>query len=175
MAVFQIHNISCLKNLCLVDRAFNSVFSRKLYQCLRWHSGNVGFLLDPEKQRLLVHNKFLKYTKVIIVLASAQVEERRIKYGPEGLSSRSPDWAHLTYMIHTAAAGGSQPLGSEAVDPAEDTNGLSSADQVNEEEQQEKSNPLLSLSESLAEVVRHAPTLISFKYTTMLAKSFVHR
>jgi hypothetical protein len=138
--------------------------------------------MDPEKQRLLVHNEFLKHTKVIVVLASAQVEERRIRYGPDEPPSHDQSWArfpYLTYMLHGAAVG-SMAAESEAVEPPEGTNGSPSGVEAqrreqDKEDQQENSSPLLSLSESLAEVARHAPALISFKYTALLAQFFVPR
>ncbi|KAI0197843.1 hypothetical protein F4808DRAFT_287265 [Astrocystis sublimbata] len=51
----QFNNRKALWNICLVNRAFNHVFSRQLYRCLRWDEHNCRFLVDEDKWHKRVH------------------------------------------------------------------------------------------------------------------------
>ncbi|KAE9379441.1 hypothetical protein N431DRAFT_500023 [Stipitochalara longipes BDJ] len=87
----KINNRNLLYNLCLTNRAFNAVFSRQLYRCLRWDDRNIFFLTDPDKLRFLVQSGNLVYTRVLIVLKSvlrARISGREEVFHEQGHDQR---------------------------------------------------------------------------------------
>ncbi|KUI70447.1 hypothetical protein VM1G_11725 [Cytospora mali] len=54
-----------LRNLCLVSKWFNHVFSQFLYSHIVFHDGNARMLRDPDLLSLLVANPRLNHTKAL--------------------------------------------------------------------------------------------------------------
>ncbi|KAI0975046.1 hypothetical protein F4678DRAFT_360143 [Xylaria arbuscula] len=68
----QLNNRKALYNACLVNHAFNHVFSQQLYRCLRWDRYSCRFLVDEDKRRTLFqHNNKLASTQTFIITRSA--------------------------------------------------------------------------------------------------------
>lgn len=60
------NNKRLLYNLCLVNRKFNYVFSKRLWRCLELNDINMHCFTDKGKRAVLLQTSNLQYTRILI-------------------------------------------------------------------------------------------------------------
>ncbi|KAI0442351.1 hypothetical protein F4803DRAFT_377737 [Xylaria telfairii] len=81
LIAYQSNNHQTLYNACLVNHAFNDVFTPYLYRNMRWNSGNVAYLIDNERRRWLLEEHKAKHVRVLIMTNPVQYPDREKHYG----------------------------------------------------------------------------------------------
>lgn len=62
----QMNNRELLHDLCLVNRSFNHVFSRRLWRCLEINEQNRDCLLDPQRRGHLLGSENLQLVRILV-------------------------------------------------------------------------------------------------------------
>ncbi|KAI8623464.1 hypothetical protein F5Y19DRAFT_372299 [Xylariaceae sp. FL1651] len=102
----QMNNREALYNACLVNRAFNAVFTPYLYKVLRWQATNVAHLIDDDKRRRFFQGSGLEHVKTLILTRSVverNISESRLHTLYEQLNAAIIDFCHYSRGLRAFA------------------------------------------------------------------------